>query len=123
MNGIAKVNMSTGEVQYFHLNPVPTTGAVVVTAGDVFFWGDIGNAFRAFDADTGKVLWETKLGGPVSVSTITYAVNGKQYVAVTAGDNLAEPGLISGTMGPAPVNITLSRGHNELYVFALPEKK
>jgi hypothetical protein len=33
---------------------------------------------KAFDADTGKVLWETIVGGIVSVSTITYAVNGKQ---------------------------------------------
>jgi len=32
------------------------------------------------------VLWETIVGGIVSVSTITYAVNGKQYVAVMTGE-------------------------------------
>jgi hypothetical protein len=42
--------------------------------------------FKAFDAETGKVLWETIVGGIVSVSTITYAVNWKQYVAVMTGE-------------------------------------
>ena len=42
--------------------------------------------FRAFDADTGKILWETVLGGIIVTSTITYAVNGRQYVAVMTGD-------------------------------------
>ena len=41
MNGLARVNMATGETQYWHLNRVPTTSAVVATAGDILFWGDI----------------------------------------------------------------------------------
>ena len=49
-------------------------------------WGDLNRRFKAFDAETGKVLWETIVGGIVSVSTITYAVNGKQYVAVMTGE-------------------------------------
>jgi hypothetical protein len=36
---------------------------------------------KAFGADTGTMLWKTIVGGVVSVSTITYAVNGKQYIA------------------------------------------
>ena len=123
MNGIARVNMSTGETQYWHLNRVPTTGAVVATAGDLIFWGDIDGKFRAFDADNGKVLWEQALGGPISVSTITYAANGRQYVSVITGDNLAIPGLISGTMGPVAVPITPNRMHSAIYTFALPAKK
>jgi len=115
--------MSTGETQYWHLNRVPTTGAVVATAGDLIFWGDIDGKFRAFDADNGKVLWEQALGGPISVSTITYAANGRQYVSVITGDNLAIPGLISGTMGPVAVPITPNRMHSAIYTFALPGKK
>jgi hypothetical protein len=41
--------------------------------------------FKAFDAETGKELWQTTLVGNISVSTITYAVKGKQYVAVMTG--------------------------------------
>ena len=85
------------------------------------FWGDINRRFKALDADSGELLWQTILGGPISVSTITYAVNGRQYVAVISGDNLAQPGLIAGTMGPMPVDIKPGRGNNAIYVFALPE--
>jgi outer membrane protein assembly factor BamB len=117
------VNVSTGEVQRWALGKVPTNGAVLATAGDVIFFGDLNRRFRAFDADNGKILWETILGSVISSSTITYAVNGRQYVAVIAGDNLAAPGLIAGTMGPVKVDITPPRGTNAIYVFALPQRR
>ena len=123
LNGLAKVNMSTGEVQRWVLGKVPTNGAVLATAGDVVFFGDLNRRFRAFDADTGKIQWETILGNVISSSTITYAVNGRQYIAVIAGDNLAAPGLIAGTMGPVKVDITPPRGSNAIYVFALPMRR
>ena len=124
LNGLAKVNMSTGEIQRWVLGKVPTNGAVLATAGDVIFFGDLNRRFRAFDADNGKVLWETILGNVISSSTITYSAGGRQYVAVIAGDNLAAPGLIAGTMGPVKVDITPPRGAlNALYVFALPQKR
>jgi alcohol dehydrogenase (cytochrome c) len=74
--------------------------------------------FRAFDADSGKIVWETILGGIISTSTITYSVNGRQYVAVLTGD------AQSGTAGLLGVvkDIKPVRGHNAIYVFALPEK-
>jgi alcohol dehydrogenase (cytochrome c) len=123
LNGLAKVNVSTGEVQRWTLEKVPSNGAVLATAGDVIFFGDLNRRFRAFDADNGKILWETILGSTISSSTITYSVNGRQYIAVIAGDNLAAPGLIAGTMGPVKVDITNPRGSNALYVFALPQKR
>ena len=94
----------------------------MATAGDLFFWGDIDGKLRAFDADNGKVLWEQALGGPISVSTITYAVDGRQYVSVITGDNLTIPGLINGNMGPVAVPITSNRTHSAIYTFALPER-
>ncbi len=66
---------------------------MLATAGDLVFHGDMNRRFRAFDAATGKKLWESVLGGNVSVSTITYAVNGKQYVAVMTGNNPKVPEL------------------------------
>ena len=38
--------------------------------------------FFAFDATTGKMLWQTTLDAPIRNSTVSYALNGKQYVAV-----------------------------------------
>jgi alcohol dehydrogenase (cytochrome c) len=90
----------------------------LVTAGDLVFWGDMDRRFRAFDADSGKIVWETILGGIIATSTITYSVNGRQYVAVLTGD------AQSGTAGLLGVvkDIKPVRGHNAIYVFALPEK-
>ena len=41
--------------------------------------------FQAFDAKTGRKLWETNLDGPVEGYPISFAVSGKQYIAVTSG--------------------------------------
>ena len=116
---IAKVNLSTGKVEMIYSQPVPGNGSALVTAGDLVFWGDMDRRFRAFDADSGKILWETVLGGIVSTSTITYAVNGRQYVAVMTGDAPV------GHRRPAHVVKTFKpvRGHNAIYVFALPEPR
>jgi alcohol dehydrogenase (cytochrome c) len=81
----------------------------------VAFWGDLNRRFKAFDVDTGKVLWESVLGGPIAVSTITYAVNGKQYVAVTTGE-----GQLTGSLIALTPDLKPARGHNAVYVFALP---
>ncbi|HKV04174.1 MAG TPA: PQQ-binding-like beta-propeller repeat protein [Candidatus Acidoferrales bacterium] len=111
--GIAKINLSTGEMLRFDTGRSPGTGALLATAGGLIFHGDINRRFRAFDAATGKQLWESILGGPISVSTITYAVHGKQYVMVITGDNLAEP-VLSRQSG-----VDLTTGHNAIYAFAL----
>lgn len=121
LNGLAKVNMETGEITQWINGPIPSTSAILATAGNLVFQGDINRRFRARDAQSGAVLWETILGGPISVSNITYAVNGKQYVAVIAGDNLAHAGLNTGNFGPIQLNIKNAYSNNTLYVFALPD--
>ena len=87
---------------------------MLATAGDLVFWGDLNQQFRAFDAVSGKVLWETMLDGTIQNSTITYAVNGKQYVAVFTGEGLLTGGLID------QAGIKPTRRHNAVHVFALP---
>ena len=57
--------------------------SLVATGGGLVFGGDVEGRFKALDDKTGKVLWETDLGSPVSGYPITFAVDGKQYVAVT----------------------------------------
>ncbi|HWP83985.1 MAG TPA: PQQ-binding-like beta-propeller repeat protein, partial [Terriglobia bacterium] len=114
--GIAKINLETGRIERFYEGPVPGNGAMLTTAGGLVFWGDINRRLRAFDAESGKILWETILGGVISVSTITYAVNGKQYIAVMTGDGQSGTrGLFSQVPG-----LTTPRGHNAIYAFALP---
>ena len=93
LTGLAKINLSTGEILRFDLGRAPGNGAMLATAGGLVFHGDMNRRFRAFDAETGKQLWESILGGNISVSTISYAVNGKQYICVMTGDNLKVPEL------------------------------
>lgn len=58
------------------------------TAGGVLFVGAAEGQLIALDAKTGKALWHTKLPGTVSASPISYAVNGKQYVAIIAANTV-----------------------------------
>jgi len=111
--GLAKVDLSTGDMTKFAVQNAPGTGAILATAGGLIFHGDINRRFSAYDAKTGQQLWQSILGGPISVSTITYEVNGKQYVAVITGDNLAN-GVLARQSG-----VQLTTGHNAIYTFAL----
>jgi alcohol dehydrogenase (cytochrome c) len=113
--GLAKINLSTGEILRFDMGRAPGTAGLLATAGDLIFHGDMSRRFKAFDAATGKQLWESVLGGNVSVSTISYGVNGKQYIGVMTGDNLKVPELAA----EVP-ELKTPRGHNAIYVFALP---
>ena len=120
MNGLAKVNMETGQITRWPLGPIPTNSSILATAGDLVFMGDINRRYWAQDAETGAILWRTVLPGPVSTSNTTYAVNGRQYIAVITGANLAHPGLNTGTMGPVALNLDNSGDSNSIMVFALP---
>ena len=70
LTGIGKINLSTGEILHFHEGRSPSNGAMLTTAGDLVFHGDMNRRFHAFDVYTGKQLWEGIVGGHVSVSTI-----------------------------------------------------
>jgi len=61
-------------------------GGPIVTRGGILFIAATQDAkFRAFDKDTGKLLWEATLPAPGYATPSTYAVNGKQYVVIAAG--------------------------------------
>jgi alcohol dehydrogenase (cytochrome c) len=92
------------------------TQSLVATGGRLLFGGDANGRFRAFDQDTGKVLWEVNLGSQVTGYPISYSVDGRQYVAVSTGGSLAT----GGTNGLTP---ELRPGSaNNLFVFALPKQ-
>jgi outer membrane protein assembly factor BamB len=120
LNGLAKIDLETGEMQHWPSGRIPTNSAILATAGNLIFWGDIDRRYQALHADTGAVLWETRLGGPISVSNITYAVDGRQYVAVIAGRTLSQQSLSTG-FGPIPLELDAASDAGTLYVFALPQ--
>jgi len=117
LTGIGKINLSTGEILHFNEGRSPSNGAMLTTAGDLVFHGDMNRRFRAFDVYSGKQLWEGIVGGHVSVSTISYAAGGKQYIAIMTGDGMLDGSLLNETPELKP-----PRGSNAIFVFALPEK-
>ena len=79
---------TTGKVKWEWRHPSPTWSGVLSTAGGLVFTGDAEGNFIALDAATGKALWHFQCGASVYSSPMTYAANGKQYVAVAAGSTL-----------------------------------
>ena len=65
-----------------------TDSGILTTASDVLFTGGREGYFQALDARTGQLLWKASLGGQIVAGPMTYEVDGKQYVATIAGQNL-----------------------------------
>jgi alcohol dehydrogenase (cytochrome c) len=63
-------------------------GGILTTASDLLFSGNREGYFQVLDARTGTVLWKTNLGAQIINGPITYAVDGKQYIATIAGQSL-----------------------------------
>ena len=94
--------------------------AVLSTAGGVAFVGDLNRVFRAIDTNTGKTLWQARLGTSVQGFPVTFSINGKQYVAVTTGLGGGSPRNVPRTILP---DVHYPQSGNALYVFALPDRQ
>jgi len=87
------IDPATGKIKWEWKHPSPTWSGVLSTAGGVVFTGDAEGNFMALEAASGKVLWHFQCGASVYSSPMTYAIDGKQYVAVAAGSALFTFGL------------------------------
>ena len=106
---VRAVSAETGKTEWLFETRAGTM-SLVATGGGLVFGGDANGRFRAFDHESGEVLWEINLGSSVSGYPISFSVDGKQYVAVNTGGG--QPNLTP--------ELRPSRGTN-LYVFALPD--
>ena len=101
------VNLQTGKVVWTDRQRAPMASSALVTAGGVVFAGSVDRRFHAYDAATGKVLWDTPLSASPTSSPVTYAVDGVQYVAVVTGgtggayDSDAQA-LVAEVVAPSP---------------------
>jgi alcohol dehydrogenase (cytochrome c) len=95
----------------------PFMTAVLSTAGNVAFVGDMNRMFRAVDVRNGKVLFETRLPTSVQGFPITFSIGGKQYVAVSTGLGGGSPRMVPSTLAP---DVHFPSYGNAMYVFALP---
>ena len=75
-----------GDVPLFGTVGLPNSGGPIVTeTGLVFLAATFDSAFRAFDVDTGEVLWKTTLPAGGQAVPMTYAIDGRQIVVIAAG--------------------------------------
>jgi quinoprotein glucose dehydrogenase len=86
-HGTIKWQVPLGDTPLLHLNlGMPNLGGPVVTAsGLVFIAASFDDRMRAFDINTGKVLWQAKLPAGGQATAMTYSIGGRQYVVIAAG--------------------------------------
>ena len=82
---LVAVDASTGEVRWRYASIKPMVAAVMVTAGELVFAGELSGEFIALDARTGAPLFRYALGAPLNGGMVTYTLGGRQFVAVTSG--------------------------------------
>jgi PQQ-dependent dehydrogenase (methanol/ethanol family) len=102
---VTAVDINTGKIAWQAKTDQPMIGGISATGGDLVFAGEGNGLFKAYHAQTGKVLWSFQCGAGVNAPPVTYVVDGKQYVAVAAGGN---------------TQIDFKRG-NSVFVFTLGE--
>jgi alcohol dehydrogenase (cytochrome c) len=85
MGWVTAFNAKDGSVKWKFKSPAPILAGVTPTAGGLVFTAAQNGDVYAFNAQTGKVLWKSSTDLPNGGGVISYAVNGKQYIAVAAG--------------------------------------
>ena len=118
MGRLAAYRTSTMEPVWSFQQRSPFLTGVLSTDGNVAFVGDYDRVFRAVQTTTGKTLWTVRLPTVVQGNPVSFAIDGKQYIAITTG-------LGGGSPISKPTSMLGDVHHpdhgNALYVFALPD--
>jgi alcohol dehydrogenase (cytochrome c) len=110
---LSAVNIETGEAKWIHRQRAGIGGSVLTTGGGLVFVSDDARRFRAFDADTGDILWEQILNSTAGGFPVSFSVEGVQYIAIAAGGGVTYRNLTP--------ELRQRSGGNTLYVFRLPD--
>ena len=112
------LHVKTGQIKWQYRSKYPMFASVLATAGGLVFTGDVEGNALALDASNGKLLWSFNTGSGHRGSPVSYAVGGKQYIAVPSGwGGLA--GFFQPEAFPELANATTG---STLFVFGLPEE-
>jgi alcohol dehydrogenase (cytochrome c) len=106
---LTAIDAATGQARWKYSSARPMLAAVTTTSAELIFTGELTGDFLVLDARDGRVLYRFNCGGPLNGGIISYAVNGRQYIAVNSGN---ATGFWRAAKGSATV-----------LLFALPESK
>ncbi|MGA7299310.1 MAG: PQQ-binding-like beta-propeller repeat protein, partial [Candidatus Sulfotelmatobacter sp.] len=83
-------NLDTNSIswKYPQVGAGRSSGGTMTTASGLLFFGDDAGSLEAADARSGKPLWHFDMGQEISASPMSYAIAGKQYVAIAAGSDV-----------------------------------
>jgi alcohol dehydrogenase (cytochrome c) len=112
---IDAISVETGKTLWSWETRASNYSPILATGGGLLFNGGMDRYLRAFDVDTGEVLWQTRLASQAAGYTVTYSVEGRQYIAIPAGGGVNTVGT---RMTP---EADMPSGGNAVYVFALPQ--
>ncbi len=117
-SGVAAFDPVSGEKKWEYSYRYIIAASVLATAGGVVFCGDTEGQFFALDANTGEKLWSFPTGSGHRGSSVSYAVDGRQYVATPSGWG----SILTWMRGMFPELRKLPATGGTLFVFALPER-
>lgn len=115
---VGAYDVDTMEEVWSHQQRASLHTGTISTGGDLVFVGDLDRRFKALDVSTGEILWETRLGTSVQGHPVSFAIEGKQYIAVTTALGGTSPRTVPGVIA---TEISYPRWGNAIYVFSLPD--
>jgi alcohol dehydrogenase (cytochrome c) len=115
------MHAKTGQVLWRHRTRTPPNTSALTMGGGLVVVGDWDRYVYVHDAVTGQVLFQTRLPTSVQGFPITYAVNGKQYLAIPAGTGGGQ--WVTTIPADLVPEKKIAPGGNAMFVFALPETR
>jgi alcohol dehydrogenase (cytochrome c) len=114
-SGIAVVDAATGELKQRKPMPYANTSGALATAGGIVVTALIEGTVMALDDETLEELWSFNVGTGINAPPMTYAVDGKQYIAVATGLTRNSMGRLATT----PEKRNLGKSATMIFVFSL----
>ena len=121
-SSITMLDPVSGEIKKRAEFPYPNSSGTLTTAGGLVFTGMLDGTIVALDDRTLDEVWRFNVGTGFNAAPMTYAVNGKQYIAIASGVCCVRPsGQVSNSLAGVRRNPELRNQSNAtvLYVFGL----